>query len=543
MGFNFTGGLKAYQGYEAGRDAELARQHQEDDRERLKADRAYQDTQRQFQTEQQNRARTEWGKQDALQTELAGISDTEPKDVQLRKQAAAMRKAGKMDEWLKLHQQADTVMWDRSARKFQGILASSAGKTPLQLLQEAQQIYNSESGMPVRISNVRQDGGAVVVDLVDTETNSPMQRRFTKPEEVVAGIQALADPKTYAATQQARMNARIKAEEAMSDPSKRFQRVGNSVFDAKNETFKAGPVPAGHEYIGDDANGNPTYRRIAPGSGGAGAGAGAGKGGGKPVPVPQTQAERITAARGIFDSIVKNAPDDKMAMQESGKAHELVDKLITENAQLPPAKAAKIALTIGRNPNLRQPALNPLTGQVDLVYRDDVDGLVTINRGIADGVNIDNIPLELLGVPAEAAAKMSESDQRKIRKEKMRELTSTMLAKMDPQEAAELRKATFSPAHLAALRRRIEETAQGVIAEKSRDKSPAEVAAVKQVVEDEVRRRMQILQRMRDLMWNYTDHPNEEPERGPRRTGGIAAAASAASKYLPPPVDPLGLAR
>lgn len=133
-------------------------------------------------------------------------------------------------------------------------------------------------------------------------------------------------------------------------------RPGETIYNTR--TGKAdftAPPPPGMEYVGENPDGSPIYRKVAPG----GSGTGAGKGG-KPG-----KDETIAAV----DSMLKDAAE-KLTVEQKGQAYTLAQRAVESGAVADPVQAAQLAIDAALHPEKIKPTFNPETGTVDRVYQE-----------------------------------------------------------------------------------------------------------------------------------------------------------------------------
>lgn len=531
MGFNVGGMAAAYNGFRQGGDEELARQ-------RLEVDKKYQDSQRAYQATQQARTIDDQKRADALRADLSAIPaettvnanagkpllDNEgtpaasglpvnkttqiPEDVQLRQAAAAYRKQGDFTKALEMHSKADQIGITRSAQKFQELNAASSGMSALQLAQEAAKIFNDDP-VPGGISNVRDDGnGGVIMTVENKLTGQTTDKQFANAQALREHLMAYKAPAVYAQLQQLRQASAIKREEKADEPQKLSP---GQILVQNGRTIASAPPPAGYEYVGPDANGDPMYRKMAPGAGaGAGAGGKAGKGG-----------DPIAEARTILKDIAEKS-EDKLTTDQRAEAEMQVARLVTQNPNTPPALAARAALAVAKDPKKLQPGINPDTGKVDMIYDDGPNGKITFNRNVADAVN----HLEF-GIP----------------KETMVSLTKRFLDNEKPKERAAKQAAAFSPEARRDLEQSLRQQAERAINEKIANATPEQATQLRQAIQAKLDQTLNMLSGQLDLIYNHDPEARKLAGNPPPRTIGRTGGLGAAAKYTPPPDSPAGRAK
>lgn len=508
---NFVGGLSAgYQGFRQGvKDVE--------DDEQRKADREYQAGQRQYQASQQQRTLDEQGRADALRDSLSKIPTTEevekpmatlvdddgntnpmvsttapmPRDKQLRKAADAVRASGDFGKAVDLESAADKLSLERSTRRFTELQASAGGMTTEQLAQAAAQIYNDDS-LPGVIKNMKVGAdGSVSVDFVHKETGQATPRTFKSKDEILSALQAYYDPANYASLVKMRAELAAKTAEALNDPSKRYIRAPAGLFDAKTGKIVDGTTPVNHEYIGDDSNGNPMYRKFDPA--GRGAGAGAGKG---------SKAASSESLSLLKDALEK--PGEKVPTPEAyARATDFLSSVEAQEPGIAPAKAVRIAIDAMTNPTRVTPKLNAATGSIDMVYQNpEVSGgkLYSLATGGTSAAELEKV------IPGGKKA--------------LAESVAAMVASQPPENRAALVAAAFDPAKrqqlIASVSARYPNDATG---------------------QQERQRQIEIIQNKINLIAAYTSRPAPAAPTAPAAArpnlaapvGGIAPA----SQYRP----------
>lgn len=421
MGISFSGGLRAAAGFMRGRDDAIARDNATEDREQLRTDRAYQAGQRARTLEQQQREdtlRTELGAipteqsadyrnpdaplvDDDGETPAAGamsavVKEKIPQDVQLRQAAAAFKKAGDWGNALKHQQEADKIGWDRSAKMFQDLQAQAADPalTAIDLAKAAAQIY-SRDPFAGKVTNVRDDGkGGVIIDAQNRETGQTATKAFANKEALLQSLHAYYSPATYAALQAKRQEALIKAAEKAAEPIK--VSPGQQVL-LNGKVIHTAPPPVGSEYVGDDANGQPIYRKLPSGAGGA---RGAGK---TEDPLKAlNEAWELAATKGA----------DKLTPQQLGMGKRIADQIFTENAgKVPAAVAVEAAIEIALDPTRQEPSIDLATGKIKSVYNHPQTGEFVISHLPPRDLKPEQMTLAvqklIAAMPAEDAKKFS----------------------------------------------------------------------------------------------------------------------------------------
>lgn len=501
MGLNLRGGIAAAAGFRKGALEEEQRQKDAD----------YQDGQRAHQQAQQQRTEQDWRRQDAAREELSQIDPNQPQDVQLRRAASVARQSGDIKTALELHDKADRVAIDRSTKAVQGILAGAQGKSAMQLVSEAATILNDDP-VPGGIENIREDGnGGVTFDVKDAVTGKVMQKSFANQAAVTEWLMAYKAPDVYANMVKLRQAASIKSQENLADPSKRFQRVGNNIFDASNQKFISAPVPPGHEYIGDDPSGNPQYRRIGT-SGGTGAGT-AGKGG----------KGEVTGARDILLGILEKT-EDKPTQEVRANAETYLENILTAIPNVPPAAAANVAAKVARDPKLLKPTINVNTGEIDGVFRDAV---------IAGGKPFTIAKNFMSPEQAEQAFPQDKTFMRK----QVQELVARQaqgLTKAAPGPDGKEQRVPVSAEEAKAIQEAYVQAAF----------DPAKRAELLQRVQAAGPDAVASLERKLDLIAKYYPNPSQKTGsgEGPVVRGLAAAARHIDPKYIPPVLD-LGIVK
>jgi hypothetical protein len=523
MGFSFAGMASAVDGFYRGRDDETARQNAQEDREYARGQRAYQAGQQARTVQEQQRADQLRGELTNNPTEVstdlnagknlpqvdddgnpsaaslpAVKTEAVPMDVQFRRDAAAYRKAGDRENWLKSHQAADKFAWDRSAKKFQELAASSTNMTPAQIAQSAADLFNNDA-LPGEVKNIKDLGaGGVAVDIVSRETGGSVSLTFKTPAEILQALHSRYSPATFAQIQAQRQASANKVQEEAMKP----QRVspGQAVVVNGKVVYQA-PQPAGTEYVGDDAQGNPVYRKIATG-GAAGSGKGKGAAPGNPADVAFEALQEVAK--------LKTA---EVTEEQYLAAKDHAARIVQQNPEVPPVMAARVAFAVAKDPTKLQPAINPKTGMIDMIYKDGVNGSIAFQRGVADAISTNGIP-----------------------REQLVQMTASLLKSLPALERETMVKASNNSAARGMLESSISAQAEKVIAEKVAGATPEQATQVRKNVEAALAQRLQAIGKQLDLVHNYGPKPKSDtaPPNRLYSRGGLAAAA----EYVPPAGSP-----
>lgn len=431
MGLNFAAGMSAATGYMQGRDEATARDIALEDRE-------YQRTQRQYQQGQEARQLAEQQRADTLRTNLSQVQGTTttpgtaqddgagnmidgasqtvtapvPQDVQMRQAAAAYGKAGEFAKAIELHQQADKVGWDRSAKMFSDLQAQAVDPslTAVDVANQAAKIYGQDP-FAGKVSNVRDDGnGGVIIDASSRETGQTVTRRYANKAALLDSLQAYYSPQTYAALQAKRQEALLKVQEEQGKPivvpaggalavNGKIQATNNNgMIQVGTEPDGVTPILVrGSARVGPDGN---------PIAGGAGGGRGAGG--------IHTQAD---AASKAFEAAATKG-DAKLTPAQYSQGAALTQQIMSQGAQrgVTPEIAADVATQVIMNPALEEPSINPKTGQIVSVFNHPRFGQFVT----------------------------SEVPPKDLKPEQMKKATQTMLEAQDPKLQPQLLAAAFN---------------------------------------------------------------------------------------------------
>lgn len=386
-----VGGMAAaVNGFFRGRDEETQRQRTATDDKWRQQQRAVATMQQQHELAQQARA-------DQLRTVLANVQTTRtvpgtaqddgagnivnaqsqtrtvavPKDQQLRQAAEAFKKFGDIARYLEASGQADAIMMTRSAQRASQLEAAAAGKTTMQIAEQARQIFDDDP-YPQRIRSIKDDGaGGVIAEMEDTSTGQVMTQAFKTPAEIIMGFKSIYNPKAYDALQLARQQAAIKAQEEAGKPftlkpgEKQFVRnaAGQMVEVAHND-------PVGMINVGTEEN--PQW--IKPGAGAPRAGAG-------------KATDPVKAAQDAFEFIAKNG-DAKLTPPQLAEGARLTQQIVRESeGKVPPELAAEVALQVSMDPAKAKPSIDALTGKIVTAYRHPSHGELLISRLPPDQVS------------------------------------------------------------------------------------------------------------------------------------------------------------
>lgn len=358
---------------------------------------------REFMKGQRQRKLDEQGREDTLRKDLQGIGNTETievdnpnyvenpvlkdddgndmpaapdvaktvsttrersQDAIFRDYAKAYQKQGDIAKAAELNEKADKYGFQRSGRMAQELIASSSGTnvTLADMAKRAGEIFQNDP-FGGGIKGVQENAdGTVTVKMFNKDTQKEVERVFGSKTQLSESLQAYYSPEMYAKIQE----ARIKAQENAMDPSKRYMRVGNSVYDTATQTFKEGPVPPGFVYDGEGADGQPRYVRGGSGGGGSGTGAGkAGKGDGNDI---GSATKLLTEFLGKSDGSPEGAA-------RQARAVSLLDPLYQANPGMSPRTAAAIAADAAADPTKVTMQLDKNTGLIGKVYRNpDFEG-------------------------------------------------------------------------------------------------------------------------------------------------------------------------
>jgi len=358
-----------------------------------------------FQKTQRERTLQEQGREDKLRKDLQGVASTEtvetenpsyienpvlkdddgndmpaapaqPKtitttrertqDAIFRDYAKAYQAQGDVAKAAELNEKADKYGFQRSGRQAQELIASSSGAnvTLADMAKRAGEIFHNDPFGGGIKGVTENDNGTVTVKMFNKDTQKEVERVFGSKTQLAESLQAYYSPEMYAKIQE----ARIKAQENAMDPSKRYMRVGNSVYDTATSTFKEGPVPPGFVYDGEGADGQPRYVRAGSGGGGAGSGAGAGKAG-------KGDGNDIGGATKLLTEFLGKSDGSPEGAARQARAVSLLDPLYQANPGMSPRTAAAIAADAAADPTKVTMQLDKKTGLIGKVYRNpDFEG-------------------------------------------------------------------------------------------------------------------------------------------------------------------------
>lgn len=424
-------------------------------------------------------------------------------DAIWRDYAKAYQAQGDIAKAAEFNEKADKYAFQRTGRQVNEVL--TGGGDLFTKAQRAADLFDKDPfGGGVKGAPIKNEDGSVTLNLYNKENPGKVfPKTFKNERELAESLQSHYSPETYAKI----VDARIKAQENAMDPSKRFLRVGNSVYDTATQTFQSGPVPPGFVYDGEGADGQPRYVRGGTG-GGSGAGAGSGSGSGKGKGVP---ADATSAALSHFDSVVQHS-EDKLPIDQASQARDYVSRLATTNPNMPPAMVSRVAIAAAKDPNKLVPAINPDTGLIDTVFDDGQNGKITFNTGVG------------------SAAKPGS-----IKPEQLQQMTTTLLASKSPQEKAELVAAANDPKARGAIEDRMRQQAAAVIAQKTQGLNEQQAAVVTQQINDALETKLGYLGNNLDMIAKYGERPPaKKTEGGSKITqpGGMPKYSGLSGKQL-----------
>lgn len=135
-------------------------------------------------------------------------------------------------------------------------------------------------------------------------------------------------------------------------------RPGDTLYNTRTgkASFTA-PPPAGMEWVGENPDGSPIYRKL--GASGTGAGAGSGKAG-KPG-----KDEAVAAVDGMIKDV-----SEKISVEQKGQAYTLAQRALESGAVTDPIQAAQLGIDAALHPEKVVAKFNPETGAVDRVYQE-----------------------------------------------------------------------------------------------------------------------------------------------------------------------------
>lgn len=272
MGLEFLGGIaNAYKGYQQGADQELERQQLALDREQKALenrqrgeDRAYQLTQREYAAGQQARTLREQKRDDAMQDELRAIplereqvtpevtgnnpsayrAPTTTKaarynDEMARDHAKVLMKNGKFGEAEKYLTYANKVGFERSTKQFNEVVASSTGKSGLEIVKSVAEVFKNDP-YAGQIENIKEGAdGSISIEAVNRETGQRQLKTFKNAEQVVNDLRAYYSPEMYAKLEDAR---RAQAAELAKESRKTtVLNAGGTLVDATGRVLAHNP--------------------------------------------------------------------------------------------------------------------------------------------------------------------------------------------------------------------------------------------------------------------------------------------------------------
>lgn len=357
--FELARGLAgAYNGFNEGVDAEKNRQ-------RVDADRKYQDEQRAYQQEIQSRTRAEAARADKLRADLGAVP------IEGRNRAEVLRDVSRVhaenkniDGALKAQDDAIAAAYKESTNLF-ARFKSSADSMPVdQLVDSAASMFNADY-LPAKLANrptINPDG-TIDVEIVMQDGQS-VKHKFKDKNDLVVGMESWYSPDTYNSFVKARREALIKQQEEINKP--RIVGPGATLVAGGKPVYQndAGYIPDPEGRLSPDGSGVAMIR--APSSG-RGAGSGSSTGGKAPA-APINDAHKY-----LEDALGKPDGSPEMA-QRNMRAVSMLEGIYSTNPNISPRTAAYIAADATADeatgkPTKVTPQLNKDTGEVEMVYR------------------------------------------------------------------------------------------------------------------------------------------------------------------------------
>jgi hypothetical protein len=507
----FLGGLApGYLGYQQG--AQDARQRQEHEE-----DRAFQLRQRSLAEQQQARQLEEQRRSDQLRDDLTAIPTSKDvnvnpnpvvtvddegtpsaaalpvmkatprtEDEMMRDAALSFKKAGQLDKYLALNQKADEIGMQRSAKLFEQVRSSAAGKTAYEIAQQAAEIYNNDP-MPAKVTNLKQlDGGGVEVEF--NNGGKTIAKQFSSPQQILEVLESYYSPSSYQGLIKARRDAAIKTEEELTKAP--VTSVPGGYVDKRSRQFIQTVQPRG----------------AATGAGGAGRG-------GKAPATP------LGEARAILADAFEKGEVKAATPQQRADAEDFVDRVLQQNPGIPPARAAKIAVAASTNPASTAPAIDPKTGSIDLTYLDTDGARYTLTPNYATATDLE---------------------KRGIKKEDMAVTVKTMVgAQGDASYQALFQKAAFDPSSREALLTQTKADAnkvlQDALAKNAASPAPRAEAEIRQAFDARLNQDIGALERKLDLVKQFGEKPKADAKPA---TAGARRIEPAAGLPSAPPGSP-----
>lgn len=302
-----------------------------------------------------------------------------PRWQQLQTLAANRRKAGLTGDAMKLEDAAREEMFKDSSQRFFALRAGAGGMTAFQVAQQAKNLFDNDP-YPQEVAGLEQLGnGGVRATIRNRETGQTTTQEFKDANGILTALEGLYSPDTYRKFVEARRASEAKREELLADPSRRFQRVGDSVFDAATGAFRQAPMRQGMEPIGEDENGNPIYRRtdFRPGGpGGTGGGTGAGRAG-KAV-------DPSASYDSAYEFVAKNSNlKDTATPAQIAMGQRLTRQIGARNPGVDPTVAAEAAILAATDPTKVRESFSERTGGIVRVVSHDGGDLVIEDKGPA----------------------------------------------------------------------------------------------------------------------------------------------------------------
>lgn len=407
----FLGGLAgAYTSIDRGMQIAKERERADEDREFVKSQRGLLQRQQQRQEEEQARA-------DTLRRDLSAIKPTEQvdlnklnpetskitvdddgnpsatqlpvmvdrprtRDAQIRDAAGAYRRAGDIGRALELDTAADKEMFNRAARTFAQLKAGSASMTAAQIANQAKSIFDNDP-FPMEVAAIREgENGSVSIDIRNRDTGVTQTWNAKDKNELLSGIEAYYSPDSYQALQKARAEAAARREEKLLENPYVVVPAGARAV-PKVPGLPSVDNTSGLAWTGRyNPDGSPEMVRP-----GRAAGDGAG---GKADDKPKDPLEQaIKDGRAYMDQIFSKG-EVKLTPDQIGDAQQYMVQILTDAPRdqngapkVPPVLAANIGRKIAMSPDKVSMAINPETGLIDRIFKDDTTGeTFTVRAGV-----------------------------------------------------------------------------------------------------------------------------------------------------------------
>jgi hypothetical protein len=372
-------------------------------------------------------------------------------DQELMDVANAYQKAGQYDTAMRLRTAAMQIGMQRAANEFLEIKASSAGKTPFEIAQEAAQVFNHDP-MPTQVTGVKDLGAnGVQITINDRQIGGEHTRTFANPQQLIDALESYYSPQTY---------------QALAAQRAKYQLD----MQAKLAEHPYTPVMGGFV---NNATGQFTRTRDY------------NVNNGKQPPSPSAQVQSM------IDDISEKG-DTKLQPTQLAAAKDYGDRLINTNPGLPPERAARIATDVAQDPTKTTVAVNPDTGTVDLAY-DDQDG-----RRYTLTPNFTSPALEAAKpkLTPDQTAQLKDSVRSMVMQAPQNEQRSLVAAAFDPNQRQQL---------LAQVQQSAQQVINDAIQKAKASGQPVNEDAIRQNGIARTQQAIQALQRKLDLVKAYGD--------------------------------------